>query len=145
MFSYYLLKLLLHFLWIGIMWVQFNPTTLCHLTECGKCYWIPTLGIFLDIPKRLITDFGDTELIIPMKPVRKCTRLETWLSYCYCDIFEWPLVWELQWLCLKFQMLFKKEFVRKQTPLKPMLPEKITTVLFRCTCMHGQSSEPWRI
>lgn len=71
MFSYYLFKAAFTFPFIGIIWMRFNPTTLCHLTECGKCYLIPALGIFLDIPKRLITDFRDTELILLMKPVKK--------------------------------------------------------------------------
>lgn len=93
--------------------MKFNPTTLSHLTECGKRYFIPVFGIFSDSPKRLITNFRDGELTNPMKSIRKHVWLKTWLYFCYCAIFGWFLVWELRWVYLKFQVLLNEEFVRK--------------------------------
>lgn len=75
-------------------WYYLNVIQPHNLMPCyrmWKMLFDTCIRHILDIPKRLITDFRDTKLIIPMKSVRKHTRLDTRLSYCYCSIFGWLL------------------------------------------------------
>lgn len=64
-------KLLPNYFLINIIWIKFNFVTSNRLTECGKCYFIPALGIFSDISKMLIADFGDVRQINPMKSIKE--------------------------------------------------------------------------
>lgn len=50
---------------------EIQSTAINHHTECGKCYFIPALGIFSDSPKKLIAGFRDIKLINPMTSVKE--------------------------------------------------------------------------